>query len=204
MRRKTRAKEITCFAVALITLLFSTTPVVAQNDDRDGLVKDFVNEFDRLQAALVKIRIRGESLTYRTSEFVPLEDEEVRPIIVMQEQQYTVAVPYTEVIDGREVVKKKFVEVTRYSPVQQVARGKYRIVDVPIGEDVSFESLNGNKFTREEVKAMVGMNDRLVAVVPSEFQVPEAWSELLKEETLILRTDKPLLNQTFQTPASSK
>ena len=174
----------------------------AQADDTENgeLVRDPINEFELLSTALVTLRLKGENIVYRTTEFVPIATEKLRPVIVMKQQIFTVMVRTTEVVNGKRVTKMRPVEKKRFVPIYKMARGQYRVVDVPVDKDCKFLSLDGKEMDRKRVAKKIGMNEKLrVVTVPVKFKFPNAWQRLFKDDTIILQFKKPLKNQRYFT-----
>ncbi|MEL6109133.1 MAG: hypothetical protein AAFU85_24260 [Planctomycetota bacterium] len=195
IRAKTSWQSIVCCGLAIIASLWATralsqTPpkVIRPASPSNAANASFVP----LNATLLKVRLVEDEMKYMAKVFVPTPGETPEPVTEQVEQTYTVSVPYTVSVNGKPVTKMRSETRTRLVSVSRMKGGKYESKETPIPADAVFLTLDGKEVDRKQILAQASTAELLVPMIQKGKPVPEIWKQVLRRDSLILQTEKPI------------
>ena len=146
----------------------------------------------RFNATLLKLRIVDDEFVYAGKIFVPNPGETPEKVIERVPQTYTVSVPYTVTVNGKPVTRTRTETRTRLVSVTRMKGGKYESKEVSLDADAVFLTLEGEEIDRKQVLSQVHTAELLVPLITKGKEIPELWKQVLKRDTIIVQTTKPL------------
>lgn len=178
------------FALLSATRTFAQVPakVLSPASKSDAATSPFV----QLNATLFKVRIVDDEMKYTVRVFVPTPGETPQEVIEQVPQTYTVQVPFMVTVNGKPVTKMRSETRTRLVIVTRMSGGKYEAKERPLPAESVFLTLEGKEVDRKQILAQASTAELLVPMIQKGQPIPEMWKQLLRRDTLILQTEKPI------------